>query len=116
MLCMSKAFTLRRDEQSCVCLCDALAWWHIRRLCHHAMLIFGRLLWQVLRRPVLFHGTFDFVLFCISTTNGDIGWVHPKTGTRLVLVLKLALGMPFAILGAARHNIRKHNIRISFDL
>jgi len=73
-------------------------------------------LWHVIRLPVLLHGIFDFVLFCISAANGNIGWVHPKTGISLVLVVTLALGMPFASLGAVRHEIRKYNIRIAFEL
>ena len=69
-------------------------------------------LWHVMRLPVLLHGTFDFVLFYISAANGNIGWVHPRDGISLMLVLTFAMGMSLATWVILRHQIRKYSIRL----
>lgn len=33
--------------------------------------------WQVLAPAVIYHGTWDCILFALSAWNGNIGWIHP---------------------------------------
>ncbi|KAI0004025.1 hypothetical protein F4779DRAFT_600633 [Xylariaceae sp. FL0662B] len=47
---------------------------------------------QIIGVPVVFHGVFDFMLFSISALDGNVGWVHPR-GKTLVLVLVLVVAI-----------------------
>ncbi|KAI6086268.1 protease prsW family-domain-containing protein [Hypoxylon rubiginosum] len=45
---------------------------------------------EILRVPVLVHGVWDFSLFAVSALDGNVGWVHPR-GTSLLIVLCIAI-------------------------
>lgn len=34
-------------------------------------------IWQVLAPAIVYHGTWDCILFALSAWNGNIGWIHP---------------------------------------
>jgi RsiW-degrading membrane proteinase PrsW (M82 family) len=42
-------------------------------------------IWRVIARAVMYHGTWDFVLFSLSALNGNVGWIHPTDAKSLVL-------------------------------
>lgn len=56
-------------------------------------------LWRIVGTSVLYHGTFDFMLFSISAWNGNVGWIHPTdvtsniTGLTMMSALQGALAM-----------------------
>jgi RsiW-degrading membrane proteinase PrsW (M82 family) len=43
------------------------------------------LIWRVIKRAVLYHGTWDFALFSLSAWNGNVGWIHPTDVKSLIL-------------------------------
>ncbi|KAI1774952.1 protease prsW family-domain-containing protein [Hypoxylon cercidicola] len=45
---------------------------------------------RILRVPVLIHGAWDFSLFASSALDGNVGWVHPR-GRSLLIVLAIAI-------------------------
>ena len=49
--------------------------------------------WQVVGPSVFYHGVFDFVLFAISASNGNIGWVHPTDFRSLAIGVPMILGI-----------------------
>ena len=53
--------------------------------------------WQVLLEPVLLHGFSDFGLFAISAWEGNVGWVHPKTGMAVCATLGVVVGLQGAL-------------------
>ncbi|KAI2617625.1 protease prsW family-domain-containing protein [Hypomontagnella submonticulosa] len=57
---------------------------------------------QILAVPVLFHGTWDFSLFGVSALDGNVGWIHPR-GKSLLLVF----GIAATILGTLVFTVQK---------
>lgn len=47
--------------------------------------------WEVISRPALYHGTFDFMLFCVSAWNGNVGWIHPTDVVSNVVMFGLGI-------------------------
>ncbi|KAI1397255.1 protease prsW family-domain-containing protein [Hypoxylon fuscum] len=65
---------------------------------------------QILGIPILFHGTWDFSLFGISALDGNVGWVHPR-GKSLLMVFGIAI----AIQGILALIIRKRFVSWKAD-
>jgi len=70
----------------------------------------SRTLWQMLGLPVLLHGSSDFALFAISAYNGNIGWVHPRKGSTVVLTLGIVVGLQLALAGVLRASLQHYGI------
>ena len=71
----------------------------------------SRGLWWVLGQPILFHGSFDFTFFAISALNGNLGWIHPKEGPTLYLIIAIATGFFAALAYTLNCKCREYNIR-----
>jgi RsiW-degrading membrane proteinase PrsW (M82 family) len=61
----------------------------IRRDARGEKLSIGR----VLARAVAYHGTWDFVLFSVSTWNGNVGWIHPTNVASIVFALSSVVAL-----------------------
>ena len=48
---------------------------------------------RILYPSVLYHGCFDFAMFAVSAIDGNVGWIHPKEPSRILLLLALAVSM-----------------------
>ncbi|KAK0853131.1 hypothetical protein LTS02_012064 [Friedmanniomyces endolithicus] len=56
-----------------------------------------RNLWRILGGPILWHGTFDFMLFAICALEGNVGWIHPENPWKVAGVLALAESIQLAL-------------------
>jgi hypothetical protein len=41
----------------------------------------------------LYHGSFDFMLFCMSAWNGNVGWIHPTDVASNVVMFASGIGL-----------------------
>ncbi|KAK5118131.1 hypothetical protein LTR62_004178 [Meristemomyces frigidus] len=53
--------------------------------------------WRIIRDPIIYHGTFNLMLFALSSYNGNVGWVHPddpwQVAGGLVVIESIQLGL-----------------------
>lgn len=62
--------------------------------------------WKLLYPSVLYHGLFDFLMFGVSAIDGNVGWIHPKDPSRVLLLLILALSMLATLAWHVRSSLR----------
>ena len=60
----------------------------------------------------LFHGGFNFVVMGVSALQGNVGWIHPR-GKTLLLVLAFTAGFFFVLLKAFRSRFSAQVIKIN---
>lgn len=48
---------------------------------------------EIFYPSVLYHGCFDFAMLAVSAVDGNVGWIHPKEPSRILLLLVLAVSM-----------------------
>ena len=71
----------------------------IRRDCYG-----DKLSWlEVVGPAILFHGTYDFVAFAFSASDGNVGWIHPAGVKKTVAILSMAFGL----IGTALWRVRE---------
>ena len=54
-------------------------------------------LWRVIVRSALYHGAFNFVPFCVSAWNGNVGWIHPTGFGSNVVMFGLGLALQWLL-------------------
>ncbi|KAK1087522.1 hypothetical protein LTR33_001010 [Friedmanniomyces endolithicus] len=54
-------------------------------------------LWRILGGPILWHGTFDFMLFGLSALEGNVGWIHPEDPWRIAGMILVAEGVQLSL-------------------
>lgn len=83
----------------------------VRRDFHGERLRFG----YIIGPSVLFHGFFDFVILGVSAYEGNVGWIHPR-GKSLLLVLAFAIGFLTVMATVVRRRLAvQGDFKVSVD-